>query len=152
MFKNILMVCTGNICRSVMAEYYLKHKISSNNKNTLQNMNISSAGTHALELYPADQTALAVLKKHNIDGSNHQGRQLTEDIIKRSDLILAAEKVHQYNIHSKYPFARGKVHLIHGDGAIDIPDPYKRAERAFTESLELIIQGIESWNKTLNWY
>ena len=145
MIQSVLMICTGNICRSPMAEYYLKSQLSSSSS-----LIVHSAGVGAMQGHAATDNAQAALKKYNIYCTEHQGRQITEEIIKESDLILAAEKVHKYNILGKFPTACGKVHRLCENK--DIPDPYQRSLRAFEETLEMIIQGLNSWNQKFNWY
>lgn len=148
MINNILMVCTGNVCRSPMAEYYLKDRL----KNTQGSLKISSAGIHALADHHATLGAQNALKKHNIDCLQHRGRQITEEIIKQSDLILAAEKLHKYNIIGDYPFARGKIHLMHDEMGIEIPDPYQRSDQYFDKAMTLIIEGLNEWSRKFDWY
>ena len=145
MVQSILMVCTGNICRSPMAEYYLKHQLLPSSP-----LKVHSAGVGAMQGYPPTENAQTALKKYSIHCAEHQGRQITEEIIKESDLILAAEKRHKYNILSEFPTACGKVHRLCENK--DIPDPYQRSLRSFEETLELIIQGLNAWNQKFNWF
>ncbi|MBU9809405.1 protein tyrosine phosphatase, partial [Rahnella sp. SL6] len=65
MHHSILVVCTGNICRSPIAERLLN--------NYLPNMKISSAGIKALENKDADTSAIAVAEKHGVSLLGHKG-------------------------------------------------------------------------------
>lgn len=89
MFESILVVCTGNICRSPIGERFLLKM--------LPNKNIASAGTGALEGHDADEHAIKVASMNNISLSGHKGKQFTQDLARQYDLILAMEK----NILSK---------------------------------------------------
>lgn len=86
---NILAVCTGNICRSPMAEGILRSMFSGN-----QGITISSAGTHALEGNPATEFAVIAAREQGIDISGHRARMLTADSIEHSQIILCMEPSH----------------------------------------------------------
>lgn len=148
MIKNILMICTGNICRSPMAEYYLKQQLAMSSQSL--DIKVHSAGVGAVIDHPATDEAQTVLKKYNIECLEHRGRQINKQIIEESDLILAAEKGHKYNVLQSFPTACGKIHRICEN--TDIPDPFRRPMRSFENALEMIIQGLNSWNQKFNWY
>lgn len=143
MFKNILIVCVGNICRSPMAEYQLKK--------TLPHLNIFSAGIDAVVGKTAEKTAMRLMKEKNIDMSNHCAQQLNRLLVSRADIILVMEQSHINIIHNNYPSARGKVFLL-GKWIKNkqIADPYKRNEQAFKTSLQLIEASVSGWQKILS--
>ena len=70
----ILFVCTGNTCRSVMAEYYTRSKLDDLG---ISGITVSSAGVATIDGMPASQGALAVLEEIGIDASAHVSRLLT---------------------------------------------------------------------------
>ena len=124
MFNSILVICTGNICRSPLGERYLRKMLPSKR--------IDSAGTGALAGHAADESAskIALLNGLTLDG--HQGRQLTASMAREYDLILAMEKVHIEYVSRIAPEARGKTMLFgHWLGQREIPDPYRKSEEAF---------------------
>lgn len=65
MFNSILVICTGNICRSPIAERILR--------NLLPSIKVDSAGTGAMVGHSADETAALIAAKHNISLDNHEG-------------------------------------------------------------------------------
>ena len=140
MFKNILFVCTGNICRSALAEYLLKNI----NQQKNLGLNISSAGTGALIGYPADRHVLTLLEEQNIDGTGHSARQLNKAIMQESDLVLIMEKHHQRAIHSIAPEARGKVFLMGHWQQREISDPFRQELAVFRTIQNEIREGMES--------
>lgn len=102
------MVCTGNICRSPLAEYLLRH--------TTQQLglalDISSAGTGAMTLGRPPQEIVAQGKEWGFDLSGHQPRQLDESLITSSDLILTAERGHRAAVVELVPTASRKVFTL----------------------------------------
>ena len=85
MFNTILVVCTGNICRSPLGERYLRK--------LLPDRQIDSAGTQALVGHNADQSAMKVAAEHGISLEGHIGRQFTSSLSRQYDLILVMEKI-----------------------------------------------------------
>jgi protein-tyrosine-phosphatase len=82
----ILFVCTGNTCRSPMAEA-IGNRIAIDR--ALEAFEISSAGTSTWEGSPASDAAILVGIERGIDLSQHRSRQLTRDMVAEADLILA---------------------------------------------------------------
>ena len=142
MFQNVMMVCIGNICRSPIAEVYLKH---------LQpELNVYSSGLGALVGKPADPISVQLMQAKNIDLSNHSAQQINSVLVSSADLILAMEQKHLDIIQSKYPESRGKVHLISKwTGNQSIPDPYKKNQEAFELASTMIEAGLNAWHKKL---
>jgi len=145
MFKNIVFVCTGNICRSPMAEYLFKQQM----KNETNTFDISSAGTHALSNHPISSHSATLLNKENINCSQHISRQLTKEIIFQSDLILVMETFHQYTINSIAAESQGKVFLLGHWDQIEIPDPYNKDLTFYKNTMQLINKGLGSWGQKL---
>ncbi|ENP2071927.1 protein tyrosine phosphatase [Klebsiella michiganensis] len=142
MFNSILVICTGNICRSPLGERYLRKMLPSKR--------IDSAGTGALAGHAADESAskIALLNGLTLDG--HQGRQLTPSMAREYDLILAMEKVHIEYVSRIAPEARGKTMLFgHWLGQREIPDPYRKSEEAFVSVYTLIEQAGKNWAEKL---
>jgi protein-tyrosine-phosphatase len=81
---HVLLVCTGNICRSPLAEALLRREVAARHLE----VEVSSAGTGAWDGAPASEGAYLVGLEHDLDLSAHRARMLTRDVIKRADLIL----------------------------------------------------------------
>lgn len=138
MFNSILVVCTGNICRSPIAERLLRR--------ALPHKKIDSAGTKALISCPADPSSLAVSQKHGLSLDNHTGRKFTATLGRQYDLILVMEREHIEQIGSMAPEVRGKTMLLgHWLNNRDIPDPYHKSEEAFESVYQLIEQACQCW-------
>ncbi|WP_199528525.1 low molecular weight protein-tyrosine-phosphatase [Pseudoalteromonas sp. bablab_jr010] len=144
MFDSVLVVCAGNICRSPTAEYVLKSKLLG------KNVAVSSAGLTALEGKPADAQAKQIATAHNIDMSEHQGRQITSNLVANNSVILAMEQRHVNDLCARYPQARGKTFLLgKWIGDKEIPDPYRQSQEAFEHVYALIDSACSAWQKYL---
>lgn len=155
---NILFVCTGNTCRSSMAEGIFKHLIK---ESKIENVCVSSAGISAFEGDGANEKAIYTLNKKEIDISNHKARQLSKDIIDGSDLILTMTSSHKKMILNALPEHFHKVYtlkeyafIINGEETagknLDIDDPfgldynvYEKVAQEIEEQLIEIINNID---------
>ena len=136
--KNILVVCTGNICRSPTGEYLLKKELGSG-------FNVMSAGLGALVDNPAHEISQKIALQHGIDMSAHKARQINLDILKWADLILVMENGHKRELLRKYPWLEGKVFRYGESHQVDIPDPYRRPENAFVLAWNFISKLTPYW-------
>lgn len=155
---NILFVCTGNTCRSSMAEGIFKHLLKNSGNN---NINVSSAGINAFEGDDANEKAIYTLNKKGIDILNHKARQLTKKIIIDSDIILTMTKSHKKMIINAAPEYSNRVYtlkeyafIINNEETegknLDIVDPYgldynvyEKVAEEIEENLIKIINKIE---------
>ncbi|MCS4274575.1 MULTISPECIES: protein tyrosine phosphatase [Raoultella] len=143
MFDSILIVCTGNICRSPIGERYLRM--------ALPHKKIDSAGTGALVGHEADESAVNISIKHGLSLDGHSGRQLTSSLARKYDLILVMEKEHIEQISRIAPEARGKTMLFgHWLDQREIPDPYRKSEEAFASVYQLIERAGKLWAEKLD--
>ena len=111
MTKIILFVCTGNTCRSAMAEGIFK-KILKERKEDNSSFNILSAGISALPGISPTPEAIKVMSEQGIDISRHHAQELREEIIKKADLILVMANKHKEYVHKEFPFAQNKTFLL----------------------------------------
>jgi protein-tyrosine phosphatase len=92
----VLFVCTGNVCRSPMAEFLLRAESAGA-------LVTASAGMHALVGEPMDPPSALVLAEQGIDASAHRARQFEVSMAKADDLILTAERAHRDHILTDTP-------------------------------------------------
>src|SRR3989339_1041573 len=88
---NILFVCTGNVCRSAMAEGILKQMLKDKNNDIIS---INSAGTNAISGMPATIYSQESAKKGGINLSFHKSKPVTESLIEKNDIILVMTQEH----------------------------------------------------------
>jgi len=142
MFNSILVVCTGNICRSPIGERLLRQKLPSKK--------IDSAGVGALVDHAADNSAIAVAGEHGLSLEGHKGQQFTGRLGRQYDLILVMEKQHIEQVTRLAPEARGKTLLFgHWLGNKEIPDPYRQSMEAFEFVYQLLEQSAMGWTAKL---
>ncbi|MFH7410960.1 low molecular weight protein-tyrosine-phosphatase [Acinetobacter variabilis] len=137
--NNILVVCIGNICRSPMAEYFLKQEYP--------HLNIESAGISGLIGHVADEKAILCMQRFGIDMSPHVAKKLNAELIKKADLILVMSQNQQKHIEQTWPFAKGKTFRLGHWQSKNIADPYQHDQTVFDETCRLIQDYITDWKK-----
>jgi protein-tyrosine phosphatase len=139
-----VFVCTGNICRSPMAEVVFRW--FADQAGLGDRVVSTSAGTgewHVGER--ADSRTLAALERHGFDGSKHRAKQFTLDDFDRNDLVIALDRSHERALTewSRSPADTDKVSLLlpfdaRADGVLDVPDPYYGGPEMFDDVLGMI--------------
>lgn len=137
MIRSVLVVCTGNICRSPIGEGLLRLR--------LPGVAVASAGTSALVGEPADALAIAVSADAGIDLSAHRAQQLTAALIRGADIVLTMEAGQKRAIVERYPFALGRVFQLDKQCGMDVPDPYMKPVDAFRQAYSQIERGVNAW-------
>ena len=143
MFQSILVVCTGNICRSPIGERLLRQQ--------LPGKQVTSAGILGLEGRPADAAAQAVAWRHGVSLEGHVARKVTRSLLQQSDLILVMEPEHLRFIATMTPENRGKS-LLFGQWleTQDIPDPYRKSREAFEYDFGQLGKASQEWARRLS--
>jgi protein-tyrosine-phosphatase len=93
--KRVLLVCTGNTCRSPMAAALLRDAANKHPDFFASGIEINSAGTTAISGASATPLAVKVMKKRGIDLDGHRATRLTRDVTERADLILTMARGHK---------------------------------------------------------
>lgn len=105
----VLFVCTGNLCRSPMAEGLLRHELS---KRGCGDIEVASVGTWASPGQSATFEAIRALEERGIDLSTHRARPLVRSEVEDADVIVAMTSVHMREILEVAPEARAKLVLL----------------------------------------
>ncbi|MBU1045054.1 MAG: threonylcarbamoyl-AMP synthase [Candidatus Omnitrophica bacterium] len=140
---NILFVCTGNSCRSAMAEGLMKHMVKG-----IDRFDISSAGVAAFGGMPASHDAIAVMRKYGVDITGHRARRLDNQMVKTADYILVMENVHRDFMFDRYWRAKKRIFFLKEfskdkTGKLAIIDPIGRNLNFYQEVAEIIKKSIE---------
>lgn len=142
----VLFVCTGNICRSPLAQGLMEQALLDSARG--QHLRVDSAGTHAHvgEMpHPLSVTVAAV--DYGIDITGQRARQLTPADFYEFDWLIALDRGHRDYLEARLPAdARGSIRLLMQDvlpGSPDVPDPYGHRRGAYEESARLIKLGVD---------
>ncbi|WP_437185460.1 Sua5/YciO/YrdC/YwlC family protein [Planctomicrobium sp. SH668] len=148
-----LFVCTGNTCRSPMAEAIFR-KMLSDRLNCREDELVDhgyavvSAGLAAYKGSPAAPEAIKLLRDDGIDLTGHESQPITEELLFHCDHILAMTRSHRDAVLSAYPDLSNQVRLLSPE-SVDVPDPigggldeYVRCRNTITRNLEHLLESI----------
>ena len=142
----ILFVCTGNSCRSPMAEYLCKKYLAENLVCPIDALEqkgyiIRSAGTMGLVGFPATDNAINACSAKGVDITAHRSSALTRYLIEQSDLIYVMSRTHGQAVVEISPEAAEKCMLLAEDR--DIDDPIGQSQSFYDNSADLINNAVK---------
>ncbi len=141
----LLFVCTGNTCRSVMAEAIFKHYWSISQRS--DKISVGSAGINAVEGSNAALEVKRLLAEEGVGLSDHSAKNLTPEMINYASLILVMTVDQKKILENKYPEARGKVKLLKefagsAERNYNIADPFGGNIEIYKNTLQDIKKAI----------
>jgi glycine hydroxymethyltransferase len=121
---NILFVCTGNTCRSPMAEGYFKHLCKLKSRNDIS---IQSAGINAVNGMPPSTDSVKIMSNFGIDIQSYSSQPLSNTLLNWADIIIVMSRTHKHAIPLLFSECNtSKIFLLNQFNNVDddIYDPY----------------------------
>jgi protein-tyrosine-phosphatase len=151
--KSVLFVCSGNTCRSPMAETIFGELADDHPRLQDLDIHVESAGTFACEGAEMTPYAVEALEELGFKAHRHKAQALTAELAEEADLILAMQDQHLEEICAIAPEAEDKVHTLkgyahHQDGYIggeqyDIEDPFREPLDVYIECAQELKENIQ---------
>ncbi|WP_018144020.1 low molecular weight protein-tyrosine-phosphatase [Thioalkalivibrio sp. AKL6] len=146
MFNRILVVCTGNICRSPIGEALLR--------NRLPERAVESAGLGALVGEGVHPEARRLAEVDGLDVSAHVARQVEPELLHHADLVLVMSERQRQAVGACHPEVLGKTmrfgHWLEDGRGRDVPDPYGKSPEVFGQAHALLVEAADAWARRLN--
>lgn len=144
-----LMVCTGNTCRSPMAECLMKKHLAerlgcSVDQLTERGVNVLSAGVAASEGAEASRESVQVMSDCGLDLSLHESQPVNETMVQSADLILTMTKSHRNALVSYWPEAASRTFVL-SDGSDDVADPIGGTTEHYQRCAQQIDDYVRKW-------
>jgi protein-tyrosine-phosphatase len=142
---NILFVCTGNTCRSVLAHAFMKKILEEASGKNIQ-VNVFSAGVAAAAGLVASGEALKVLSNHGIDFSEHRSSPVTPELVEQAHYIFTMTPDQKNHLLDSYPGAGEKIWLLKeyaGGREETVSDPFGRGIAAYRQAAAEIGEALQ---------
>jgi glycine hydroxymethyltransferase len=158
--KEVLFVCTGNICRSPMAEGLFRELVQDQ-----PDITVSSAGISAPDGQRPSQHSVDVLQEQGLDITAQRSQMLTPEIVDKVDFIVGMTRGHQEAIQAYFPASAGKLYVLRqfvsgmdmDSYDIDVPDPigmgkddYERTRNLIKEAMSGLLDFVKNTSHPKN--
>jgi tRNA threonylcarbamoyl adenosine modification protein (Sua5/YciO/YrdC/YwlC family) len=145
----VLVVCTGNTCRSPMAEVLLKKRLADKLGCTVDELEnrgviVMSAGIAAMAGGRAAKEAISAMGERGLELARHESQPLTERLVRYADLVLSMTRGHREAILTQWPDAAGRIELVSRDRT-DIADPIGGPAEQYRACAVQIDEQLAKW-------
>lgn len=143
----LVLVCTGNTCRSPMAEVLMRKRLDEVTGKP-GSVSVVSAGLAAFQGDRASPQAVEVMQRRGLDLSSHCSQPMTEQLLAMADLVLTMTRGHRDAILAKFPDAEHRVKTLRIDGG-DVTDPVGAPVETYEACAAQIDRQLEVWSQRL---
>jgi protein-tyrosine phosphatase len=149
----VLLVCTGNTCRSPMAQVLLQKHIADRLTCGIDELErcgvmVLSAGVSAASGSPASAEALEAMQRYGLDLTRHESRPLSDAMVRFADIVLTMTRGHREAIVTQWPEAAARTHLLSRDNR-DISDPIGGPVETYLRCAQQIDIELQRWSHHL---
>jgi len=143
--KNVLFICTGNVCRSPMAEELLRSQLNGD-----RNIEVSSAGIGAVNGQPPSSYAIEVMKEKGLDISRLRSQPIHQELVRKADCIFVMTYGHLDSLLLLYPSAAEKTFMLRefqpglAPDEREVDDPIGQSRETYRACRDQIEQSIPS--------
>lgn len=136
----LLVICSGNLCRSPMAEGWARHYLRQRGRPA----EVRSASALGFRGLPAESNAIAVMREVEVDISQHRAQPLTSELLLWADYVLVMEISHAQKVREILPESENKTLLLGSFiGQLEIGDPMGSWKGRYRKTRDELVQAVE---------
>lgn len=119
----VLFLCWGNVCRSPMAERYLRNRLEEDDADPME---VASAGLGSVEDRPSPAPAVEAAARYGVDLSSHRSQCVDDRLVETSDVIFVMDYNNYHSLATEYPAAAERAFFLRSlvDDEVAIGDPH----------------------------